>query len=70
MDYDKVLDILDRLQSCLEHNLINIAKDLIQLEIDNLQEITEKKCYATKYNLYSWYCRTCSNSNCNKNDRR
>lgn len=68
MEYDKVLDVLDRLQSCLEHNLMDIAKELLQLEIDNLQGVTERKCYATKYNPYSLYCRTCSNLNCNKNE--
>lgn len=66
MEYDKVLDILNRLQSCLERNLMDIAKELLQLEIHNLQGITERKCYATKYNLYSWYCKTCSNLNCGR----
>ena len=70
MDYDEILNVLNRLQSCLEHNLTDIAKELLQLEIENLQSITEKKCYATKYNSFSWYCKTCSNLNCNNNNNR
>lgn len=70
MEYSKVLDILDRLQSCLEHNLIDIAKELLQLEIENLQGITEIKCQNTIYDYYNWHCKNCSNLSCNNNKRR
>lgn len=67
MDKDKVIEILNQIQVCLKYNSIENAKEYIQIEIDNLNGETEKKCQNTQYYFYDNYCQYCSNLNCNKN---
>ena len=48
---------------------LDIAKDLIELEIENLKNNTHQKCKNTKYYYYDWACQYCSNLNCNQNKK-
>lgn len=59
-----MLEILKRVQICLERNSLDIAMDYVRLEIDNLKGITEKNCKSSKYYCNDWYCRECRNFNC------
>lgn len=59
-----MLEILKRVQICLERNSLDIAMDYVRLEIDNLKGITEKNCKSSKYYCNDWYCRECRNLNC------
>ena len=47
----KMLEILNQIEVCIERNSLDIAKDLIQLEIENLKGITQKNCSNTRYFL-------------------
>lgn len=70
MDEIKLLEVLNRLRICIERDSLMIAKDLVQLEINNLKGITEKNCKNTKYYCYGWACKYCSNLNCNQNSNK
>ena len=65
MEELKMLELLDRIKVCVERGSLDIARDLIQLEIENLKWITEQSCKNTKYYYNDWYCQYCSNFNCN-----
>ena len=67
MDKNEVIDILLKVKICLKNNSIENALEYIQLEIDNLKGITEKRCKNAKYCFYDNYCQFCSNLNCNSN---
>lgn len=62
-----MLEILKRIQICLERNSLDIAIDYVRLEIDNLKGITEKNCKKSRYYCEDWYCRECKNLNCGGN---
>lgn len=66
MQNEQMLEILERIKICLDRDSLDIAKDYINLEINNLKGITELECKNTKY---SWnnYCEKCRNLNCNRN---
>lgn len=66
---EKMLKILNQIEVCVERNALDITKDLIQLEIENLKGITQKKCRNTKYYFYDWACKYCLNFNCENNKR-
>lgn len=70
MEGTKMLGILNRIKYCLEHDSLDIAKQLTKLEINNLKGITEQNCKNTKYYYYDWYCKYCSNLNCNSNQNK
>lgn len=63
----KMLEILNQIEVCIERNSLDIAKDLIQLEIENLKGITQKNCSSTRYYFYDWACKYCQNVNCESN---
>lgn len=67
MKYEKMLEILSRIQICLERDSLDIARDYVRLEIENLQGITERKCKSSRYYCNDWYCRKCRNFNCSGN---
>lgn len=67
MQNEKMLEILKRVQICLERNSLYEAREYIKLEIDNLKGITEKNCKSSKYYCNDWYCRECRNFNCSGN---
>lgn len=64
-----MLELLDRIKVCAERGSLDIARDLIQLEIENLKGITEQSCKNTKYYYNDWYCRYCNNLNCSQNKK-
>lgn len=66
LEKDEVVNILRKIQLLLYHNSYFEAEEYINLEIDNLKEITPKKCKKTKY--YFGFCDKCSNKNCSSND--
>ena len=68
MDEIKMLEVLKRLRICIERDSLMIAKDLVQLEINNLKGLTEKNCKNTRY--YYDNCKFCSNLNCNQNSNK
>ncbi len=64
-----MLDILKRIKMFLLDDSVDLAKELAQLELDNLKGITEKRCKNTKYYFYDWYCKYCNNKNCASNKK-
>lgn len=69
MEESTMLQLLDRIKICIERGSLDIAKDLIELEIKNLKGVTEQRCKNTKYYYYDWNCKYCSNLNCNQNKK-
>ena len=67
MDNEKMIKILDRIKLFIEQDSLDLAKVMTKLEIGNLKGITEQRCKNTKYYYYDWYCKYCSNLNCNSN---
>ena len=67
MEESKILEILNRIKVCVKSDSLNVAKELIKIEIENLKGITEQRCKNTKYYFYDTYCKYCSNYNCNSN---
>ena len=67
MNNEKMLEILEKIRICLNRNSVDVAKELVNLEIDNLKGITEEKCKNTKYHFWGSYCKYCSNTNCLSN---
>ena len=60
------LEILNRIKSCLFNDDNYVAKEYLRLELENLQELTEKKCENKRY-FGKNYCKYCLNVNCNSN---
>ena len=67
MEESKILEILNRIKVCVKSDSLNVAKELIKIEIENLKGITEQRCKNTRYYFYDTYCKYCSNYNCNSN---
>lgn len=67
MEESTMLQILNRIKICIDRNSLDIARDLVKLEIENLKNLTQKKCRDTRYYYYDWNCRYCSNLNCSCN---
>ena len=67
MERLKMLEILNQIEVCIERGSLDITKNLIQLEIENLKGITQKNCSNTRYYFYNWACRYCLNMNCESN---
>ncbi len=70
MENVKMLEILKRVKICIDRDSPDIAKDLVKIEIENLQGITQQRCQNTKYYFYDWYCMYCENLNCSSNQSR
>lgn len=66
MEEEKILQILNRIKICLNRNDLYIAKEYVQLEIDNITGASEQRCKNTKYYFYDSYCKYCKNENCSK----
>lgn len=64
MQNEKMLEILYRIQVCLEMDSLDIAREYTRLELENLREITESKCKNSRYYCEDWYCSDCHNLNC------
>lgn len=67
MENAQVLDLLQRLKVCLDRDSVDIARELVTLEINNLEGKTQKRCKNTKYYFYDWGCKYCTNVNCSSN---
>ena len=65
-----MLKILRKIKLFLNKDSIDLARDLAQLELDNLKWITQERCKNKKYNFYDWYCVYCSNLNCESNKNK
>lgn len=63
----KMLEILNQIEVCIELGSLDITKNLIQLEIENLKGITQKNCSNTRYYFYDSACKYCLNMNCESN---
>ena len=50
-----MIKILKRSELFIERDLLDLAKDLTKLEIENLMGITEERCKNTKYYFYCKY---------------
>lgn len=60
-----MLEILNRIKICIERDSLMIARDLVKLEIDSLNGITEN-CESSKYYYYDLNCEYCNNLNSRK----
>lgn len=47
-----MLDILKRIKMFLLDDSVDLARELAQLELDNLKGITQERCKNKKYNFY------------------
>ena len=56
MEDKEMLNILEKIKICLKNNSLDIAINLITLEIENLNGITERRCKNTIFNYCNWYC--------------
>lgn len=70
MENLEMLKILRKIKLFLNKDSIDLARDLAQLELDNLKGITQERCKNKKYNFYDWYCVYCSNLNCESNKNK
>lgn len=70
MENSKMLEILQQIKMLLVNNSLDLAMELTQLELDNLNGITEQRCKNTKYYFYDCYCKYCSNLNCGSNKNK
>lgn len=70
MNNEKMINILKRIELFIKQDSLDLAKDMTQLEIENLKEITEHRCKNTKYYFYDFYCKYCHNLNCNSNQNQ
>lgn len=70
MDNEKMINILKRIELFIKQDSLDLAKDMTELEIENLKGITEKRCKNTKYYFYDFYCKYCHNLNCNSNQNQ
>lgn len=59
-----MLDILKRIKMFLLDDEIVLARELVELELDNLKGVTAQRCKDSKYYFYDGYCKYCSNLNC------
>lgn len=69
MENLEMLKILQRIKLFLKTDSIDLARETVQLELENLKGITEKRCKNTKYYFYDWYCKYCDNKNCASNKK-
>lgn len=67
MEEKTLLEIIYRIKNLLGRNEIFEAKEYIELELNNLNGITQEQCKNTKYHFYPTYCKYCSNTNCESN---
>ena len=70
MENIRFLEVINRIKSCLLNNDSYIAKEYLELEVENLRGQTEKKCENERY-VGKNYCNYCLNMNCdgNKNNK-
>lgn len=70
MENIRFLKVINRIKSCLLNNDSYIAKEYLELEVENLRGQTEKKCENKRY-FGKNYCNYCLNMNCdgNKNNK-
>lgn len=52
MEEIEMFKVLNRIKICIENDSLINARELIRLEIDNLNGITERRCKNTKYYYY------------------
>ena len=64
-----MLEIIQKIKLFLNTDSLDLARDTVRLELDNLKGITEKRCKNTKYYFYDWYCKYCNNKNCASNKK-
>ena len=69
MENLEMLKILQKIKLFLNKDSIDLARDLAQLELDNLKGVTQERCKNTDYYFYDWYCVYCSNLNCRSNKK-
>lgn len=67
MEEIKLLEIINRTKNFLENNDLYGAKEYIQIEINNLTDVTQEHCKNTIYHFYDSYCKYCTNINCGSN---
>lgn len=67
METKKFLEIIKRIEILIENNSLFETKEYIRVEIENLEGITEKHCKNSYYSFHDYYCKKCTNFNCNSN---
>lgn len=65
-----MLDILKRIKMFLLDDELVLARELVELELNNLKGITEQRCKDSKYYFYDSYCKYCENLNCGSNKNK
>lgn len=67
MENEKMIAVLNRIKNCIERGSLDIVKEYVKLEIDNLSGATEERCQNTRYYFYNNFCKYCDNENCQSN---
>lgn len=67
MENLEMLKILQRIKLFLNRDSLDLARDTVQLELENLKGITEERCKEHRLYCDNWYCHYCSNTNCSGN---
>lgn len=63
-----MLELLQRIKICIEYDSLDVVKELVKTEIENLKDLTQKNC--EKYSSFDWYCNSCENLNCANNKNK
>lgn len=67
MENLEMLNILKRIELFLKKDSLDLARETVRLELENLKGITEEKCQKNRLYCDDWYCQYCSNMNCTSN---
>lgn len=70
MEDSKMIDILKRIKMFLKDDSLELARELTNAELENLEGISEQRCMNTKYYFYDFYCKYCENLNCSSNQNK
>lgn len=60
--YERYINVLLSLESCIERNDLYLLKRLIRDELEMMKGIREKNC--KRYKINKGYCRICNNVYC------
>lgn len=64
--YERYINVLLSLESCIERNDLYLLKRLIRDELEMMKGIREKNC--KRYKINKGYCRICNNVYCSLNE--
>lgn len=64
--YERYINVLYSLESCIERNDLYLIKRLIKDELEMMKGVREKNC--KRYKINKGYCSVCNNAYCSLNE--